>query len=275
MAQPHLSRQIAALERELGVLLFDRSKRRIKLTRSGETLEQDARRIIDEVSRAAERCRAASATNAPLRVDFVPSTFALAVPQILRLYQIGMPGRRLQLTERRPDEVVKSLDAGESDAGFVLQFKPRPNESLNVLTVLQEPLIAVVPATHRLAEREEIDTEELADEDFILNEKNPRGGLRETIEAFCESKGFAPRAVQEPWLQQTTLGLVGAGIGVTLTAQSARTTRHHNLRYLRLRDCTDIALTQLLWNPATEIPEFDDFIDAASNWSSSTADHDE
>lgn len=264
-----MSRQIATLERELGVLLFDRSKRQIRLTRAGELFASDTRHVMDQLSRAVERCRAADDVDAPLRVAFVPSTFALAVPQILRIYQIGTPNRRIHLTEQRPDEVVKSLENGEADVGFVLQYKPRASESLTTMTVLEEPLVAVVPTTHWLSGRESIDGYELAQENFILNEKNTRGGLRETIEVFCESRGFSPKVVQEPWLQQTTLGLVGAGSGVTLTARSAQNTRHGNLRYVRLRDCGDICATQLLWDSSAEVAGIENFIDAARVWTDS------
>lgn len=266
IAQPPLSRQIAALERELGVQLIDRSRRQIALTPAGAAFRDDARRILAELDRSVERCRTVADSVDPLRIDFVPSTFAHVVPQVLGHYHRSTAGHQIRLTERRPDEVVRSLDAGDSDAGFVRQYKPRAYEALGVIALLEEPLIAVVPAAHRLAGRSEIDIEELADDDFILNEPNPRGGLRETIEGYCRERGFTPRPVQQPWLLQTSLGLVEAGLGVSVTALSVGRTLGPNSRFLTLRGCPPLARTELVWNPARSKPAVQRLIAAAALW---------
>jgi DNA-binding transcriptional LysR family regulator len=272
VAQPPVSRQIAQLEAELGVILFVRSGRTISLTEAGERFLEDTRRILDDVDRSVARVRGIAAAASTLRVDFVPSSFAWVVPEILRLYQARGDGGEIRLSERRPHEIIAALHDSASDVGFIHQARPLNDGTLEMETVFREPLVAALPTEHRLVSSASVELADLADDDFVLNQGDPRGGLRSTIVELCRAAGFTPRVRQDAWLQQTTLGLVAAGLGVTLAPRSASFAGRVGVAYLPLRDCRVTVSVDMLWRRDLADRQVESFLTAARDWASEAAD---
>lgn len=272
VAQPPVSRQVAQLEAELGVSLFLRAGRTVSLTEAGERFLEDAERILDDVDRSMGRVRSTAAAATMLRVDFVPSSFAWVVPEILRRYQAGGAGGEIRLSERRPQEIIAALHDSASDVGFIHQARPLNDGALEVETVFREPLVAALPTEHRLAGSTSIKLADLADDDFVLNQGDPRGGLRSTIVELCRSAGFTPRVRQDAWLQQTTLGLVAAGLGSTLAPRSASFAGRLGVSYLPLRDCHVTVGVDMLWRRDLDDRHVESFLTAARDWVLETSD---
>jgi DNA-binding transcriptional LysR family regulator len=237
IAQPPLSTQIRRLEEELGVALFDRSRRQIALTEAGELLLGEARRLLaqTELALAATR-RAGTGESGRLTIGFVPSASTSSLPEHLRAFRVRHPGVELFLRELPPDELVAQLHAGALDVSFL--YRPTPDERLRFRVVAREPLVAALPAEHRLAGgRAPLRMAQLRAEPFVLPARHHMPGLHARVLEACAAAGFEPDAVQKDvWLMQTILGLVAAGLGVALVPASVRHLNRTGVAFRRLRD---------------------------------------
>lgn len=220
MAQPPLSQQIRQLEEELGVALFRRTRRRVALTEAGEAFLVGARRALAEVERAAVAARrAARGETGHLAIGFVGSATYELLPSLLRLLRSRYPDIALSLREMTTAQQATALAAGEIDLGFLRP--PLEGDDLDMATVREERLVAVLPAGHRLAgSTEPLDLAELAREAFVLFPAAQGQGLYSQIVEACRQAGFYPRVVQEAVQMDTLLALVAGSVGVTLAPSS-------------------------------------------------------
>ena len=216
ISQPPLSNQIKQLEEELGVQLFKRSNRGVRLTEAGELLLEEARRIFIQLEQTARLVeRVGSGKVGRLSLGFVPSATNEVLPRLLYEFRRRFPDVELFLHEMMPDQVVQRLHSRQIDVGFF--YLPFDDSSLHITPVSREPLVVALPETHSLAKEPEIDLRTLEREPFILPRRYEMPGLYGQVTEICRQAGFTPRAVQKDvWLMQTIVGLVASGIGVAL-----------------------------------------------------------
>ncbi|MEW6635698.1 MAG: LysR substrate-binding domain-containing protein [Actinomycetota bacterium] len=231
MAQPPLSYQIRQLEEELGVQLFYRDKRNVRLTEAGRLLLEEARGLLVHAEQTASVVRRVGHGEVGrLSVGFVPSAANRLLPPLLRAFGERFPSVELLLREVDPDRLLSSLGDGRVDVGFL--YLPLFEEAaLEARAVSREPFVAALPDTHPLAEKARVTLGDLAEEPFVLTPKYRGAGLRDKIVAHCRRAGFEPRVVQEAWLMQTTVSLVAGGIGVTLVPASLRNLQRTGVVY--------------------------------------------
>jgi DNA-binding transcriptional LysR family regulator len=222
--QPPLSQQIRALEAELQVQLFRRKPRGVELTEAGEALFADAQAILARVDQAVGAAqRAARGETGRLAVGFTSSaSFHPAVPRLIRHYREAFPLVALTLEESGTGELVEALTAGRLDAAFV-RSPIGAAAGIAVDAVIEEPMVAVLPAGHPLAgAAEPLALAALAGETFILYRRPLGPGLYDAIIAACQRAGFSPTIGQEAPRMLATLSLVAAGLGITLAPASMR-----------------------------------------------------
>lgn len=238
VAQPALSVQVQRLESELGVELFDRSRRAIQLTDAGRVLLEEARGLLARADQAVELVRRTGAgAVGSLAVGFVPSAANATLPEILRSFSAAHPGVALHLREMTPDDLLRALHAGRLDVSFL--YLPFDDPTLATSVVASEPFVAALPEGHPLARRRAVDVAALRDEPFVLPARHGMPGLHAQVLAICREAGFAPAAVQESvWLVQTIVGLVAGGVGVALVPASAQALRRRGVAYRPLRGGT-------------------------------------
>lgn len=232
IAQPPLSKQVKLLEEELGVLLFERTGRGVRMTEAGETLLGETRRIFAQVEGTVRAVRRVGRGEVGrLTLGFVPSSSNEVLPAVLRAFRERYPKVELFLREMRPDRVVQRLHENQIDVGFL--YLPLEDATLNVECVSREPLVLALPEKHPLAPQERVDLADLADEPFILPARYERmPGLYAQVTGACHQAGFVPNAVQKDvWLMQTIVGLVAGGIGVALVPASVRNLRRRGVVY--------------------------------------------
>jgi len=231
ISQPPLSNQIKQLEEELGVQLFKRSSRGVRMTDAGEVLLGDARRIfvqLEQTTRVVQRVGHGEVGR--LTLGFVPSASNEMLPSILRKFRQRYPDVELFLREMRPDRVVQRLHDQQIDAGFL--YLPLDDASLNIECVSREPLVLALPESHRLASKPRIALQALTEEPFILPARYSMPGLYGQVTKACHQADFVPRAVQKDvWLMQTIVGLVAGNIGVALVPSSLRNLRRRGVVY--------------------------------------------
>jgi DNA-binding transcriptional LysR family regulator len=250
MAQPPLSSQIKQLEEEIGVLLFKRTGRGVRITEGGELLLEEARRIfvqVDQAIRAVQRVGHGEVGR--LALGFVPSASNEVLPPILRTFGDRFPEVELYLREMRPDRVVQRLHEGQIDVGFL--YLPLDDESLNIECVSREPLVLALPETHPLASEPRVELQAVAKERFILPMRYQiMPGLYGQVTEACRQAGFVPNAVQKDvWLMQTIVGLVAGGTGVALVPASLRNLRRKGVVYKSVHGLSPTVELGVIWRP--------------------------
>src|SRR5262249_2557093 len=149
----------------------------------------------------------------------VGSAMYSVVPELLRAFRERFPQVGLRLRELGTTEQLRRLDDGRLDIGFLRPPGPRPGVSIE--TVLLEPVVAAIPEGHPLAAAAEIRIEDLAGAPLVLMTRAGAPGLRDALTQLTD--GLAEDAiVQEVSEMQTLVGLVAAGVGVSLVPQSLR-----------------------------------------------------
>jgi DNA-binding transcriptional LysR family regulator len=234
MTQPSLSTQMKQLETELGVELFDRSRRSIRLTEAGRVLLDESRQVLAQLDRTVKVVRrVGNGEVGHLSVGFVPSASNRTLPPVLRAFRRGYPDVELFFQEMPPDELRRQLHERRIDIGFL--FLPFDDDFLDTRTLAVEPLVAAVPSGHRLASAPHVTVADLAEEPFILPRSYAIPGYKARVMLACEQAGFVPRVVQKDvWLMQTVTGLVAADIGVALVPASEENVHREGVVYVEL-----------------------------------------
>lgn len=246
MAQPPLSVQIKQLEEDLGVKLFDRVGRGVRLTEAGQLLLEEARLIFVQLDKVTDMVRRVDEGRiGRLALGFLPSVAHAVLPTVLREFRDRFPDVELFLQEMRPDEVVQKMHDKRIDVGFL--YLPL-NAALDFKTILREPLVVALPEAHPLATEKQVAMHELADEPFILPPQHHEPGCYGQIMETCRRAGFLPKVVQKDvWLMQTIISLVAGGIGVALVPASITNLRRRGVAYKAVKDMSPMIETGVVW----------------------------
>ena len=216
--QPTLSRSMSRLEAELGVALFDRPGRSIRLTRQGRALLDAAERSMATLAAALDRITGESdPARGRVALGFLHTLGGEMVPGLLRDFRAGRPLVRFGLVQDSAHGLVARLRAGEIDLCLTAPLPDGPEVRARALT--EQRIDLFVPAGHRFARRRGVRLAEAAAEDFIVME--PGYGLRTITDELCRAAGFEPRIAFEGEEADTARGLVGAGLGVSLLPVTA------------------------------------------------------
>ncbi|MFG1671510.1 LysR family transcriptional regulator [Streptomyces sp. Y7] len=218
VSQPALSKQVRALERQLGVELFRRDPQGVTLTAAGAALLPHARRVLDawsEGSAALEAARAAARGTLVVGMSTSPGRGGL-LPAIRSRFTATHPDIVLRLRQVSWEDPTAGLADGDADIAFV--WLPLPDAGRYGWTVVaEEPRLVALPQTHRLASRAEIDFTDLMDEPFLALPAGA-GPLRDYWLALEERGGRAPRIGAEIAGTEETYEALVAGLGVCLVA---------------------------------------------------------
>jgi DNA-binding transcriptional LysR family regulator len=223
MQQPPLSQQIKALEQELGVQLFRRKARGVELTEAGQSLLEEARAILARLGRAVETTRRiARGEQGRLCVGIPPTgPFHPFVPGVIRAFREAFPLVSVTLEECLRTETIQRLQDERMDVAFLRVSIAAP-EGLVIHPLLEEPMVIALPAAHRLAgcSGEALCLKDLVGETFVVYARQQGPASYEALLAACHQAGFSPRFGQEAPRVTTALGLVAAGLGVSLVPAS-------------------------------------------------------
>jgi DNA-binding transcriptional LysR family regulator len=221
VSQPALSVQIRRLEEIVGATLFERHTRQVALTEAGRVFDEAARRLLRDVEAAVVATRQAHEGEVGmLRVGFGPTLMLSTLAHVIRTYRVRFPGVRVDLRELPTAEQVDALLRGNLDVGFVRGAEADPR--LHVERFASEPLLVAVNRDHRCAGQARVRLAELADDPWVLFPRAIAPHFHDQVIALCRAAGFAPRVVQESREVHTTVGLVGAGVGVTIVPETVR-----------------------------------------------------
>lgn len=244
VAQPALTRQIRDLEAELGVELFERLPRGVRLSDAGRVFLADVEEILAQVDRAVNRAkRLGSGHIGTIRVGLSEIIAAHEfISYGLLTFRESEPGVALDLRSMGSIAQIAAIKDGTLDAGIVYDahVDERDEEALDQAVIGTGEIMLAVHRNHRLAERESVSMAELADEPALWPERRTAPGYYDRLMAACLETGSMPRIVQECTTNSILLSLVAVGMGVGFVTVTRPLPSAPNIRLLPI---TDLALT--------------------------------
>ncbi|MEW6450663.1 MAG: LysR substrate-binding domain-containing protein [Pseudomonadota bacterium] len=266
IGQPPLSLQIQTIERELGVMLLKRTRRKVELTPAGELFLQEARLALMQASRAVETAkRAARGEIGTLRLSFITSAPLIEVfTRAIRSFRSSMPEVRLELKIRHSFEIIDDLLLDAIDLGLTRPAKHAVlPTSIKAIEVHRDRLMLVLPLDHPLSKEKKtgpIPISSLKSERFVLRPRGTGAAFYEQAFAMCAEAGFAPNVVQEAAETTTILGLVASGVGVTIAPQALQAIKVTNVAWRELAGADTDSRVLLIYNEKNTNPLRDQFI---------------
>jgi DNA-binding transcriptional LysR family regulator len=221
--QPAVSRIVAALERELGSPLVDRATRPLRLTDAGLALMRHADQIFEHLAGAQAEIQAiTNLDSGSVRIGTFSSAGAAFVVDAVADLKRVHPGIDVTLIEDWPGALVAKLRGGELDIAVVFDF-PQTGEDigqgLDLQHLLDDPLVVVLPADHRLAAAEAVTFAELAHEAWLLPAFGPDSPSLRLINRGCAKAGYEPRIVCRINDCQMTQAMIATGVGISMLPQ--------------------------------------------------------
>lgn len=237
ISQPPLSRAIRALEEDLGVPLFHRTRRRVELTPQGTRLLEETRRLTAHLERTVHELRAmTTGGNERLRIGFVSLADYGVLPGLLKAYKSAQPNVRLALREMLSPDQAAALAAGELDFGLLLP-PVAGGGRLEHLVVQRERFVLALPARHRLAGGAgKLALREMAGEPFVTIPRQIAPRLYDIVAQLATQAGISLNIAQEAIQMQTVVSLVSSGLGAAIVPASVANLGRRGVVYRELAD---------------------------------------
>ncbi|WP_433620526.1 LysR family transcriptional regulator [Paenibacillus cellulositrophicus] len=241
VTQSSLSKTIGRLEEDLGVPLFDRIGRKLRLNEFGSSFYRRAERALFELEQGKQEISDVSRQEHGTLELAV--TTASTLPQILKEFRNKRPDIQFHVQMLTTQEMVTLLHRGEVD--FCLSSPPVQGEDIECQIMFIDPILVAVPQGHRLANRNSISLTELRDECFVGVKRGY--GTRDLVDSICKSVGFVPTYVYEGDEPARLSSLVEAGIGIAFIPSTARYSGEH-IKYLKVENHELVREIALLWH---------------------------
>ena len=209
IAQPSLSRTIHRLEKEIGVPLFDRQGKSIRLNPFGQAFLEYVEQLFRLLEEGQQKVREMAGLEQG-GISLVAASL-IWLPALIQDFLAAYPSVQFQLSQRSLSDMVHQLETGGCD--FCFSTTPVSKPSIQWRPLILEEILLVVPKGHRLAERGSVPLHEVAQEAVVM--ENVGNGLRDLIDDFCLQAGFTPRVVCEVNEPAALLQFVKAGLGVS------------------------------------------------------------
>lgn len=236
IAQPALSRQMKLLEAELGIDLFERLPRGVRLNAAGRTFLTEIRDLHGQIGRAVAAARAAAAgQHGRFRLSLIEAVaWRGLVPDAIRRYRTEFPAVDLSLIALPTAEQLAALRQRQSDAALI--YNPPPAEDLTAIPLMDHPVVLAVPVESPLADRETVTLADLADQPMIGFQRRASPQFFDDIQAGLRAAGVVPRQMVELVTETEILALVSAGAGMALVNACQIWRPPHGVRFLPVRD---------------------------------------
>ncbi|WJM11355.1 LysR family transcriptional regulator [Paenibacillus sp. PK1-4R] len=229
VTQSSLSKTIQRLEDDLGVPLFDRIGRKLRLNDFGRTFLQRTEKALFELEQGKREI--ADLSNPDQGTLQLAVTTASTLPGILREFRKNKPDIQFHVQMVSLENMSRLLHRGEVD--FCLSSPPIQGDDIECQLLYDDPIVVAVPMGHRYADRTSIQLTELRDEWFVGVKQGY--GVRDMVDSVCQSVGFVPKYVYEGDEPARLTALVEAEIGLAFIPSTARNP-HERIRYLQVEE---------------------------------------
>lgn len=259
--QPAISRHISDLEEEVGVSLFWRNTRDVKITPAGESLLVNAQKILEAEICAVDQARRASRGEIGiLRIGYLSSASFTFLPDLIRKYSDVYPEVKISLLEMTVPEQIEAFEEGRLEIGISRPMAENIKRNFFSEIIYQDSLMALVPETHELAGRNSLELKEMASESFILFNRNDAPGLFDQILDECRRENFVPEIQKQSKNMQTILTEVASGLGVAIVPGCVRSLYSKGCIFLPIKNQESSIATELHYRREPHLSVVDSFI---------------
>jgi LysR family transcriptional regulator, benzoate and cis,cis-muconate-responsive activator of ben and cat genes len=235
IAQPPLSRQIQQLEDNLGVQLFERNARPLKLTDTGRFFYSHAVQMLAQMAQLESMTKRVGKIERSLSIGFVGSTLYGLLPKIIRRFRVQNSAVELSLHEMSTMDQINALKEGRIDVGFGRIRHEDP--SIRRIVLREERMIVALPLGHPLSlAKPVLSLHELTGETLIIFPKAPRPSFADQVLAAFHDRALKPKRIYETRELQIALGLVAAGEGIAIVPKSVHGLKRDDVSYMELDD---------------------------------------
>jgi len=238
ISQPPLTRMIQQIESELGVMLFERSKRNVTLTSAGAELLHDAKQMVLQMQTVKKRLAIfGKGETGTLKIGYVGAVMHTELPSLLANFAKNFPRINLHFEELPNANLLHGLNNNTLDAAFVRTWLH--SENLVEKVILREPFVAVVPARHALASKKKIAVKDLKNESFITFTRECGPTIFDSFLVLCSKAGFTPRILHHASQLNSVLRLVESGFGVSLLPMNIDKGYNLKLKFIPLSNAQE------------------------------------
>ncbi|PKD17644.1 LysR family transcriptional regulator [Salegentibacter salinarum] len=239
ISQSSLSRQIQALEDEVGIQLFERDKRNVKLTDAGKFLQEHWTEKINEFEQILRQAKKIDAGNSgTVSITYPGSITFEFLPNFLKILNTNLPELKLELTEPTDENHEKLLLDYRTDIAF--SRDKIENANIDSLKLYSEPICLVVPNNHWIKEKSLHSIAELKNEKFIISGLHQTTFFASMLRSLFDKYGFEPITTVESDFGGMILNLVAKEIGISILPLSFKTAKVENLRFIKLDEKIDL-----------------------------------
>lgn len=260
IAQTAMSQQIRALEKKVGVDLFIRNNRSVRLTPAGIQFFKEAKRIVTIAEDALKRTRhAASGIAGALQIGFLGPNEKRFLPELIRKFRNTYPNINLTFKQGNAETIREELEQELLDIAFTMTVDIDKNSMIVWKLLYSDPICVIMHRDHPLANQTKINLYALAHDPFVAIEPEEYPGAFERMVQFCEARGFSPNIVCHQRSLDSVLMMVEAGVGITLLPHFFDVYINPNLRFIDLEGDIDQVDSVVAWhkgNPNPSIPMF-------------------
>lgn len=252
VSQPTLSGQVRKLEDELGVMLLERTSRKVLFTQTGLMLVKQAREVLRNVQIFREMaCKQGEDMSGPMNIGLIPTLAPYLLPHIIVLLQDAYSKLELYLHEAQTNIIVSQLEQGKLDCAILAEVKE--TEPFIKIPLFEESMCLAVPKEHRLAGRKEIRLSELRGEKFLMLEDG--NCLREHTRGYCSQSGLDEDKRFRATSLETLRSMICAGRGITLFPELASPLKKHrdNVCYIPCIDPVPTRMIELIYRPGSPL----------------------
>lgn len=273
VTQPAVSRQIQDLEDELGVKLFERLPRGLRLSREGMAYRADVLAIMAALAAARNRARGIAAGELGLlKIGFIEvSAWRGVVPEAFHAFRLASPAVRLELAPMGSPEQLKLILDGALDGGFVYLFENLP-EGLLAMPLQTHNVILAMPANRKGLRGGRVLLRDLGGVPFVSFYRSAYPAYYDQLFAACAAGGLAPTVVQEGQNEAAVLSLVSAGIGVAIVNDSNCNRPPVQVDFARIDDLSVPLPLSFVYRKDQTNPALPQFISRLSSLGASTQD---
>jgi DNA-binding transcriptional LysR family regulator len=247
IVQPALTKQMQDLEAELGVSLFERNTRKVKLSAAGIFLQKEVEEIFERLEKATHTIKmVASGKKGEIKIGYVGSCIHTFLPNLLTQLHDNYPDIQTYLSEMTSAAQLLAVQKGELDIAFLRN--PLPNKRLGQTMVFQEPFSLILPKNHALNADNFEGIAQVRHEKFILPTKSDGELYHQLQWSICEDAGFTPKIAHETVHGHTTMKLVEKGLGISVLPTSFCTVTNAAIQFIELKKIPQRAEITALWD---------------------------
>lgn len=246
LSQPALSRSVQQLEAALGFPLLERSNRKVVLTSAGAAYLKGCRSVLATLDTTLEHAQGlARGRYGEVRIGVTDIAVEHILPHVIRSFRGAFPEIAIKVYHGCTRVQIDRLEANRLDVGFITAPWSKPG--YETWTVQIDSVVAVLPERHRLARKSKLVLADFVDEPFVMGEPQSWAHYDAHLNELCSRQGFQPRVVQHATNNAAILGLVASGIGVSIQAETIRTSMRSGVVMRSIQGCKPEIPTVAVW----------------------------